>query len=771
VRKSAGSLRFLLKVLPILCAGLVISACTHTRVSPPASGEALEREGKTEQAVVGYREQLARTPATEVRKHSELQFRIGECLLALDRSTEAFSAFRRAAELDDTNSMAHLRLGQLYMQAGETEQSSEEALIVLRQAGPNPEALGLIGSAASANGNLEVARYFFERAQSLAPTEIKFSLAVAEVYDRMGEGAKARAVLTDATKLRPSSSAPWLALGRIEESDGHVEAAEQDYRRAVEAENTPEANLRMAQFLERSSQPAAAEDVFSKVDRMRSQLPVALADYEFRIGQAALAASRYRVALAPYEKSRRGLTFETLLQKRHGEGSQIVSRLIEAELETAVAERSPQNIAAIGERLEHFRRELDLATLEILRTEVALAQDDIEKADRASAEALQRAPESASAHYVAGVVREREGDFSAARVEWETALEKDSDFIPARLVLAEVELEDGNYKAARKLTVAALRSEPGNRRALVTFARACVGLRDFDAARAISGRLLALVPDAPETGLVAAEIEAAEGNAARALGLYEAALAVDPDTSGAVDGLSRLYAGVNSHRAQITRSMLQIEKDTAELAKASPSSARISAARLEALGRAFAQHKRGEDAERCLEQSLTLDPTRTTAAEWLARLQAQRGDEGAAKKSASHIRRLYPMMAALEADANAQSNAIDLYEAAIHRGDPTGFAANNLAWLYAQRGVNLDRALTLATRAMQLRPADPAFADTLGYVFLRRREYSHAVAALERARELMPDADLGDSIKRHLAEAYLRAGNSDRAATLLAQFR
>ncbi len=109
------------------------------------------------------------------------------------------------------------------------------------------------------------------------------------------------------------------------------------------------------------------------------------------------------------------------------------------------------------------------------------------------------------------------------------------------------------------------------------------------------------------------------------------------------------------------------------------------------------------------------------------------------------------------------------YERALRAGDQSGVAANNLAWLYAQQGIHLDRALVLATSASKDAPNNPAVLDTLGFVHLQRREYSEAVRVLETAavlaREGHPgtDGELTRQIHHHLALAYLRVGQTDTA--------
>ena len=61
-------------------------------------------------------------------------------------------------------------------------------------------------------------------------------------------------------------------------------------------------------------------------------------------------------------------------------------------------------------------------------------------------------------------------------------------------------------------------------------------------------------------------------------------------------------------------------------------------------------------------------------------------------------------------------------------------AANNLAWLYAENGGNLDVALSLAQTASQQAPDDPKVNDTLGWIFYKKSLAGQAVAALQAQR-------------------------------------
>jgi Flp pilus assembly protein TadD len=86
-------------------------------------------------------------------------------------------------------------------------------------------------------------------------------------------------------------------------------------------------------------------------------------------------------------------------------------------------------------------------------------------------------------------------------------------------------------------------------------------------------------------------------------------------------------------------------------------------------------------------------------------------------------------------------------------------ASNNLAWMYASRGEQLDRALQLAQAAVAEVPDHPEFNDTLAFVYLKKHLPSLAVPPLRLAIEKAPG---NPSFQYHLGLAYSETG--DKAA-------
>ena len=91
-------------------------------------------------------------------------------------------------------------------------------------------------------------------------------------------------------------------------------------------------------------------------------------------------------------------------------------------------------------------------------------------------------------------------------------------------------------------------------------------------------------------------------------------------------------------------------------------------------------------------------------------------------------------------------------------------AMNNLAYLYAEDGLNLAEALQLARKAAALAPSSGPVQDTLGFVLLRNGQTEEALKALTRAAGLDPK---NPSVHYHIALAYKERGSRAQAVDSL----
>jgi tetratricopeptide (TPR) repeat protein len=104
--------------------------------------------------------------------------------------------------------------------------------------------------------------------------------------------------------------------------------------------------------------------------------------------------------------------------------------------------------------------------------------------------------------------------------------------------------------------------------------------------------------------------------------------------------------------------------------------------------------------------------------------------------------------------------AQDFYEKALKINPNFVPAANNLAYIYAEHGGNIDVALNLAQKAREAMPEDPHVADTLGWIYYKKNIFATAIGYLKESVDKNPNHPV---TRYHLGMAYYKNGNHDLA--------
>jgi tetratricopeptide (TPR) repeat protein len=113
---------------------------------------------------------------------------------------------------------------------------------------------------------------------------------------------------------------------------------------------------------------------------------------------------------------------------------------------------------------------------------------------------------------------------------------------------------------------------------------------------------------------------------------------------------------------------------------------------------------------------------------------------------------------------NKPAEAQARYEKVMAMDPKAAIAANNLAWMYAERGGNLDVALQLAQTAKGQLADRPEVNDTLGWVYYKKGLAELAIAPL---RESVDKAPKVAAYQYHLGLAYAKNGNKADARKAL----
>jgi tetratricopeptide (TPR) repeat protein len=88
---------------------------------------------------------------------------------------------------------------------------------------------------------------------------------------------------------------------------------------------------------------------------------------------------------------------------------------------------------------------------------------------------------------------------------------------------------------------------------------------------------------------------------------------------------------------------------------------------------------------------------------------------------------------------------------------------NNLAYLYASEGFNLDKALELVNSSLAMDPNDYATLDTKSWILYQLGRYEEAYEVLLRSQELTPEGEFDIIYSYHLGKIRLALGDSAEA--------
>lgn len=114
---------------------------------------------------------------------------------------------------------------------------------------------------------------------------------------------------------------------------------------------------------------------------------------------------------------------------------------------------------------------------------------------------------------------------------------------------------------------------------------------------------------------------------------------------------------------------------------------------------------------------------------------------------------------ALQRQQNLHAAETDLQEAVQLMPDNAQLL-NHLGYMWAERGVRLDEAADLVTRAMRADPNNGNILDSLGFIRTRQGNLGEAVRLLELASEVLPYDPV---VNNHLGDAYWAAGRRTEA--------
>jgi len=661
----------------------------------------------------------------------------GDRYATAGRLKDAAIEYRNAIKQTPGAVELHAKLADVSARTSDVQTVVRELLQIAELAPTDPAAQVQAGSVYLLAGRFAEARDRAEAALRVKVDDAPAHLLLGQALAGLHDAERSEASLREAARLAPDAVEPRVALASHEWTAGRASSAEAELRHALQADAThPIANRAMALLYTVTGRAARAEPHWKAVAASPSGDPFALADYYLSQRRFAEAESELRTRAAT--SSLRDAAHARLAAALYARGEKRQAR---DELATLLA-HDPASVPVL-----------------LLKARLDVADGNPDEALASIAAARVVNPSAAGAAFLEGQVHALSGNTPKAIEAFEQAAAINPSSAAPMIAIATMRLQAGERAKALESAERARKAQPDALDARSVLVRALVANDLLD--RALDEATASAV-EWPRSAAMQAQlghVRAAKGDAAAARQAFDAALALDPASTEALGALALL--DLQDHRPRDAQARVD-----ARLHGNPDSMPLLLLSARTAIG-AGASAK----AEATLRHAIEMDPTNMQAFELLGQMYIREGRLDAAREQFETLARRDqrsvgpPTMIAMLLEAQQRrADAVRAYEAVLAVHPAAGVAANNLAWLYAEDD-RLDEALQLALVARQELGRAPNARDTLGWIYVRKKQPLDAIPLFVQCTEAQPD---NPTYAYHLAVAYNDAGYTAKAREVLA---
>jgi putative PEP-CTERM system TPR-repeat lipoprotein len=699
----------------------------------------------------------------------------GDRYFAEKRYQEAIVQYRNAIQQDPKFGEARLKLAEVYEVLGDGSKASAEYIRAADALPNNLDAQVKGGAYLLLLGRFEEARGRAQRALKIDPKNIKAQIVLGNALAGLKEFDAALKELEAATRLDPVSIAAQVSVGTLQMARGNRPDAEAAFRKAVQTNpKVPETHLALANFLWSSGKFAEAEEALKgalAADENNLLTRRALAFLYIVTGRAleaephfkALAAAdqspgqSLKIALADYyvglnRPDQAAKVLEEVAKSQDGFGA--------ARVRQAALQYSRQNQTEANRLVDEVlaKDKTNVPAL-LVKARFLLNAGQTDDALARTREAAASDPTSIQAQYMLGTVYRAKHQLGDAAKAFNEVLRLNPKAVAAQIQLTQLNLASGGREPALQLAQDAAKTLPRDPQVAINLVKAYGANGDYKRADIITRRLITAFPNRAEVHALSGGVALGKHDRAAASRAFSKALSLDPNNFDALAGA--VMIDLEEKRVEAARGLVD------ERLARQPEDPRVTLLSAQV----YAAAGDGTGAERTLRKLLDDDPSHLAVYSMLAHLYLAQKKLPEARASLEAVIARRPdaigpqtMLAVLDESVGNRPQARERYERILQLDANAAVAANNLAFIYADDGGNLDLALQYAQVAKQKLPDIPQVNDTLGWVYVKRGLPSLAIPPLERAATLAPKRS---STAYHLGVAYGAAGDHAKARASL----
>jgi tetratricopeptide (TPR) repeat protein len=602
------------------------------------------------------------------------------------------------------------------------------------------DGLRIKGNLAWLDRNDDKALAYLERANSIKPGQPELVLVWCQVLFEVGQSARGEKLAVDTIRARSDFSPLYDALVRYYMAARRPQDAE-DVLKLKVARNASQISyaVELASFYALTGRRA---EMTATLERLTSN-PSTFPNARMRVGDFYASIQDWPNAIREYREGAKTAgavrvsylrrISDTLLAEGKGEeAAAVVDEILKAEPNDESARAVKAALLASGKSPEQQQ-----AGIRQLR------------------ELVSKNPENAVWRLNLGLALLSRGDVAGASAEFEEAIRRRDDFLPPRVLLAQINALQQKYGQTLAYANAALGIQADLTEARVLRAAALVGLSQFDQARTELTALEKADPANAEVQFQLAAADIAEKHHSLAENRLQKLSSAPSTHARALEGLVALYQAENK-----LEKILPLLTDEIRKSPQSPVGTSL-------LAREYLRLGQYDRALELFETMAKYDPGSSEIYRLIGAAWEGKGNRDKAIESFSRAKRVAPT------DAGAIAGLADLFRMAGRRSDAIAnyrellklqpgnvTAMNNLAYMLAEDGISIDEAQGLAEGALQKAPNNIMFRDTVALVYLRKKQNDSALRQFNRIVRESPNDPL---FHYHYGLALIESGQPQKA--------
>ena len=708
------------------------------------NGNKFYEKSKFKEASIMYRRALQKD-----LRFGEAYYRLALADLKLAAYGDAVRALRRAVELEPNNTDAAVKLCDILMVAISQDQAHAEELVKevkqlaekLLQKDPNSyDGHRITGQMALLQKDPAGAVKQFELATRAKPNQTDLSIAYFQALLSSERAAEAEKMGLDVIDKNKNFAPMYDMLYVYYMTTKRVPEAERILLRKVDS------NPKQGNYLVE----LAAHYLFTKQNDQIDGVMRRLADEkQFPDGHLLAGdflyfrARDFDRARAQYEAGAQAFPKDKIVYQK---------RLVELLSSTGKNQEANQLLSTM---LKEFPNDSDAVAM---RAALMLVTGDLKQINQAVNDLqslVAKTPDNHLLRYNLARAYAAKNDMEQARLQLEAAIKVRPDFILARDMLSRIYLNKGDYGKALKEADEAIALNKNDLPARLNRSSALMGIGDSQKARQELDAVLAIAPNNPDARYQAGFLAWTQKDYKHAEQVFDDLYKANPKDSRGMIGLVETMASQN-HMADAIKLLQggvarQPERRDFQLA----------------LANLYVRDQRYDDALKLLQGLLKTDPKSADLLLRLAETERRKGDVNAAietfrlaSQAAPADARPLLQLGLLMDGTGRRDQAKPIYEQILKIQPDHPVALNNLAFIKAEEGQDLDEALTMAQRARQGLPNSPDVMDTLGWIYLKKNLSDDAIRTF---KELLATEPNRASYHYHYGMALLQKGDKPSA--------